>query len=332
MLSETVQAVPDSAYRQCEEIARQHGRTFYFASRWLPAAQRRAILATYAWCRIADDIVDAAPDRGADRSLASLMNWQRQLGAPTDPVALAFAASRKRFAIPIEPVLDLLTGVRMDLDTFRYVNWSELHTYCYRVAGTVGLMVAPILGCRDQAALVHAAELGIAMQLTNILRDVGEDAQLGRLYLPLDEIARFGCDPDSILAGTPGQGFRELMQFQIARARSLYASARHGVPALDSYGRFTTLLAGDLYARILNRIEAVDYDVFQSRAHCSTTRKLFALPGITSTFVRLSMTKRTFQSDGSVARLPIHAGEVPDPAQVMSMQSDTLRSGNQSYG
>jgi phytoene synthase len=268
---------------------RQHGRTFYFASRCLPPERRRAVLATYAFCRVADDIVDATQAASVEAVATALERWKDQIDRPMHPVAIAFAATRAQYSIPVRPVHDLLTGIQMDLTTNRYSSWSELRTYCYHVAGTVGLMVAPILGCRDQSALHHAAGLGIAMQLTNILRDVAEDARLGRLYLPLDEIAAFGCDPEAILAGRPGPRFPALIEFQIQRARALYADAHCGVGALIPRARFTTLAASRLYASILTEIEALNYDVFSTRAHVSSARKVRALPSIASAFVRHSL-------------------------------------------
>ncbi len=282
-----VPAQPD--WDRCAAIAREHGRTFYLASRFLPPGRRRAVLSAYAYCRIADDIVDAAPETGPVQAEAALARWEAQLIEPDDPVAVAFAETRARFRIPSRPARELVAGIRMDLSTDRYETWAALRTYCYRVAGTVGEMVAPIFGCRDAAALVHAAELGIAMQLTNILRDVGEDARLGRLYLPLDEIAAFGCDPEALLAGRPDAGFPDLMAFQIARARALYRSAHQGIRALAPSGRFTTLAASTLYSGILTEIERLDYAVFNTRAHVSSPRKMRALPGITAAFVRLSL-------------------------------------------
>jgi phytoene synthase len=276
-------------WARCAEIARTHGRTFYLASRCLSPSRRRAALATYAFCRIADDIVDTAGETGPDASAAALARWAEQVEHPDDPVAVAFAATRARFGIPVQPVHDLLVGIGMDLTPRRYATWVDLRGYCYHVAGTVGLMVAPILGCGDPHALTHAANLGIAMQLTNILRDVGEDAQRGRLYLPLDELESFGCDPEAVLAGRPGPGFPGLIAFQVARARSLYADASLGIPALGPSGRLTTLMASRLYAGILTEIEALGCDVFRARARVTSTRKIRALPGIASAFVRMSL-------------------------------------------
>ncbi|MBW3634051.1 MAG: squalene/phytoene synthase family protein, partial [Chloroflexi bacterium] len=232
------------------------------------------------------DIADRSADLvGAARALDA---WERQLDEPTDPIAVAFAAVRARHDVPVAAVRELLAGVRMDLAPSRFATWDDLRLYCYRVAGTVGLMVAPILGCRDDRALPHAVDLGIAMQLTNVLRDIGEDARRGRLYLPLEDLAAFGCDPEAILRGRPNGRFTDLLAFEIARARVLYADAQRGLPALSPSGRLTTLAGSELYATILTRIEEMEYDVLATRAHVTTHRKLRALPGVAATFARLS--------------------------------------------
>ena len=315
---------PDVAdWLHCEEIARHHGKSFYMASMLLPPARQRGVLATYAYCRVADDIVDGASGESPEATAAALARWGGQLTAPAHPVAVAFARTRERYAVPIQPVIELLTGVQMDLTTTRYASWDELRRYCYHVAGTVGLMVAPILGCRDPNALRHAADLGIAMQLTNILRDVAEDAQLGRVYLPLDEIEAFGCDAEAILAGYPGDRFRELMAFQIDRARGLYASALEGVYALSPSGRFTTLAASKLYSGILKEIEALDYDVYRMRAHVPTTRKLRSMAGASTDFFRMSVPFRD-QMPASGAFLEVETVRKPVAGQHVTADARRL--------
>jgi phytoene synthase len=296
--------VPPDVWQVCEAIAREHGKTFAFASRFLPEERRRGVLATYAFCRTADDIVDAAPGEGLDVAADLLDRWEAQLDTPDHPVTLAFLATRQRYAVPQQPARDLIAGVRSDLTPRRYTIWEDLRSYCFLVAGTVGLMVAPVLGCRDSAALDAAAELGIAMQLTNILRDVGEDARAGRLYLPLDEIAGFGCDPEAIMAGRPGSKFPALMAFQVARARELYALASRGLPALPPRSRFTTLAAGRLYARILDEIERQEYDVFRMRAHVSAGRKARALPGLAIAFGLASLSPGVGQPSSALETAP----------------------------
>jgi phytoene synthase len=272
-------------WRLCSEITREHGRTFYLASHFQTPARRRALHAIYAYCRIADDIVDRAATR--DEATALLAGWEAQLDAPSHPVAQTFAVTRAIYGIPVEPAHDLIDGIRSDLQPEPFATWDDLRGYCYRVAGTVGLLTAPVLGCSQASALPRAVDLGIAMQLTNILRDVGEDARQQRVYLPLADLDAFGCTPESLLAGRPVGRFRDLMAFEIARARNLYASARPGIAALSPAGQMTALAASRLYASILTRIEELDYDVFNTRATVHTRRKLGALPAVALDFARM---------------------------------------------
>jgi len=272
----------------CRAYIREHGRTFFFASHFLPPERRRAMHAAYAYCRIADDIVDRAPSVAA--AARAVDAWEAELAAPAHPVAVAFAEVRERYGVPSAPVRDLLAGVRMDLAPRRYADWDDLRSYCYRVAGTVGLIAAPILGCRDPEALPRAVDLGIAMQLTNILRDVGEDARMGRLYLPLTDLAAFGCDPEALLAGRPSGRFPDLMAFEIERARALYESARAGIPALLPAAQLAIVASAHLYGKILQRIEEQGYDVFAARAHVPTQGKLRAMPSVVAAFLGLYLT------------------------------------------
>ncbi|HEY8446590.1 MAG TPA: phytoene/squalene synthase family protein [Thermomicrobiales bacterium] len=295
-------AIADDPWAVCEAIAREHGRTFFLASRFLPRRRRRAILAAYAYCRIADDLVDRSETQSPAAITAALAQWEDELIAPRHPVAIAFAHARKEFDIPVEPVRDLLTGIRMDLAGTRFADWPALYTYAYHVAGTIGVIVAPILGCSDRRAIPMAAELGIAMQLTNILRDIGDDARHGRLYLPLDEIAAFGCDPDGIMRGQPGGRFNELLALQARRARALYASAERGLRALPPRSRLTALVASRLYSEILTELERTNYPVFDTRAYVCASRKLRAAPSILASFARLTLPGRSAQqSAGALA-------------------------------
>jgi phytoene synthase len=299
----------------CASIARAHGRTFFLASRFLTPAQRRAILATYAFCRIADDIVDSAPTRSIHHTIEALARWEDELTHPRHPVAIAFAIARREFNIPLQPAHDLFTGIWMDLSATRFTSWQHLYTYAHHVAGTVGLMIAPILGCTDPGALPYAAQLGIAMQLTNILRDIREDAERGRLYLPLDEVSAFGCTPEEILAGCPGAGFRDLLAYQIQRARTLYANAAHGYRALSPSGRLTALAAARWYADILTEIERMNYAVFTKRASVSLRRKMLRAPGIFLSFLRFTLPapshSQTFSS-GMLEYVPLPVQRWPE--------------------
>lgn len=270
------------AYAMCRTVAREVARTFYYGSLFLPAPKRRAAWALYAFCRTADDIADESavyPD-----PLGELARWRLALvetyaGRPRGPVMRAWADVLTRYPVPLAPALDLLAGVELDVRGVRFGTFADLRRYCYQVAGTVGLLMTPILGYQDAEALPLAVDLGIAMQLTNILRDVGEDAARGRVYLPDDELLAFGCSREGLLRGERSARFRELMAFQIARAEEYYARGLRGVRLLDADGRLAIALSGRLYHAILGRIRANEYDVFTRRAHVSLAGKLAAVPG-----------------------------------------------------
>ncbi|HEV3088168.1 MAG TPA: squalene/phytoene synthase family protein [Candidatus Elarobacter sp.] len=260
----------DDAYRACRKIARRHSKTFFLSSLFLAPPKRRAVWAVYAFCRTADDIVDrVAPAR---ERLEALAAWELGLresyeGRATDPVFVAFADAVRRFAIPLEPALDLLRGARIDLAVRRFERFDELCDYCYLVASTVGLLVMPILGALSPGAARYGIALGRAMQVTNILRDVGEDARMNRLYLPLEDVRRFGCTEESILAGRIDAPFVALMRYEIERVRAMYREAEPGIALLEPGSRYTVRLALALYRAILERIERNGYDVFARRAH-----------------------------------------------------------------
>lgn len=277
----------------CRDVTRKHGTTFYFACQLLPVHARRAIHAVYAWCRTADDVVDTAGHRDHDDLHARLDRWLAAIHEPFDPVSRAFAWVLHAYDIPDRAAHDLVAGVRMDLEPRRFETWLELRRYSYCVAGTVGLMTAPILGCQDRTALPCAIDLGIAMQLTNILRDVAEDARMGRIYLPVEDLCRFGVTPESILALEPDGDFEGLIRFEIDRARSLYLSARPGIPVLSIRGQVATLAGSRLYSKILHRIEARDYDVFGGRATVSTSAKLREMPVVLASVARMQLTRYT---------------------------------------
>ncbi|HEY0381023.1 MAG TPA: squalene/phytoene synthase family protein [Candidatus Elarobacter sp.] len=272
-----------ACYRACGAIARVHSRTFYLSSLFLSPAKRRAVWAVYAFCRTADDIVDRITP--ARERLAALDAWERKLfdaydGRATDPTFIALADAAHRFAIPIAPALDLLRGARMDVTVRGYATFEELQTYCYLVASTVGLLVMPILGTHSPEASRYAIALGRAMQMTNILRDVGEDARMGRIYLPAEDLRRFGCDESTIAAGIVDERFVALMRFQVERVRSLYGEAEPGIALLAPESRYTVRLALSLYRGILGRIEGNRYDVFTRRAYVPFAAKLLTALGV----------------------------------------------------
>jgi len=279
---------PDD-WARCRDITREHGRTFYFACQLLPPSKRRGIHAIYAWCRHADDLVDNTSGGDTDSVHVALDRWQQAITEPIDPVSRSFAWVVETYGISIEPAHDLIAGVRMDLDKPHFHSWDELRWYSYCVAGTVGLMTAPLLGCCDDEMLPRAVDLGVAMQLTNILRDVAEDASLGRVYLPDEDLDRFGVSRESLLALRPDGDFRGLMEFEIKRARDLYQQAHPGIRALSLPGQLTTLAGSHLYREILRRIEEQEYDVFHQRAAVSTRHKLAEMPVVFATFLRLQL-------------------------------------------
>jgi 15-cis-phytoene synthase len=270
----------EQAYARCETVTRQHSRTFHMASALLPAAKREAVRALYAFCRISDDLVD---EGGANRT-AELARWrQESLQAhphPDNLVALAWADARARYGIPRQYAEQLLDGVAADIDHLRYQTFEELAHYCYGVASTVGLMSMHIVGYASDDAIPYAIKLGVALQLTNILRDVGEDWQRGRFYLPLEEMAAFGLAEAELPISGDDPRWVAFMQFQIERTRQLYREALPGIGLLDVQGRFAIAAAAELYQGILDDIEANQYDVFNRRAHVSDLQKLRRLPGI----------------------------------------------------
>ncbi|MDT8304440.1 MAG: squalene/phytoene synthase family protein [Anaerolineae bacterium] len=273
-------AQSERAYLHCQTLTREHSHTFFVASALLPHAQRKAIRALYAFCRTSDDLVD----NDASDKASKLYHW-RQLtlhdhAHHDDPVSLAWADTRARYQIPRQYAEQLLDGVATDLTKTRYQTFDELAQYSYAVASTVGLMSMHIVGYSGKEAIPYAVKLGVALQLTNILRDVGEDWQNGRLYLPQDELEAFGLTEEDIDQGIVDERWRAFMRFQIERARQLYAEALPGVVMLDKKGRLAIAAAAELYQAILDDIEANDYDVFTRRAHVSTGRKLALLPGI----------------------------------------------------
>jgi 15-cis-phytoene synthase len=272
----------DHAYLECEQITRQHSKTFYVASGLLPYEKRRATRALYAFCRITDDIVDRAVSQ--DERQTVLQNWRDDVMAehPTsnDAVVLAWADARARFDIPTTYAQQLIEGCGRDLYQARYDTFGDLAEYAYSVASTVGLMAMHIVGFVGVEAVPYAVRLGVALQITNILRDVGEDWRNGRLYLPQEELNQFKVKESDIANGIVTPEWREFMRYQIRRNRELYAESIDGISLLHPNGRFAIAAAAKLYEAILLDIEAHDYDVFNRRASISTLGKVKRLPAI----------------------------------------------------
>lgn len=269
--------------RICRRITRNHAKTFYLASHGLPRSVRAHAYSVYAFCRWADDGVDCARD--ADDAAKKLDLAREALGdaygrGPVAPGLGAFRRTVQTRGIPQSLFLDLIDGMAMDLTIVRYADFAALDLYCYRVAGVVGLMMTHVFGYRHERCLPHAVALGTAMQLTNILRDVREDFDRGRIYLPLDELARFGVTEGQIAEGRVDERFRSFMAFQIERARSYDRNSEAGIPDLvGASSRLTVRLMGRMYGGILGEIERRNYDVFSSRSSVPGRRKLATILG-----------------------------------------------------
>jgi phytoene synthase len=269
-----------AAYKACAAITSANSRTFYLASALLPRRKCRAMRALYAYCRTTDDIVDRpGPDAPQE-----LEQWRRltldDRRAGDDPVGLAWAHIQAEYRIPLAYAERLIEGAQQDLRRGRYATFADLAEYCYSVASTVGLMAMHITGFSGPQAVPYAVRLGVALQMTNILRDVAEDWSRGRLYLPLDELASFGLEAADVAEGVVDDRWRAFMRLQIDRNRQLYDRAVPGISLLHRDGQVAVAAAAQLYAAILDDIEAHDYDVFNRRAHLSGCAKLRRLPGV----------------------------------------------------
>jgi phytoene synthase len=259
-------------------ITRQSNTNFYYSFSLLPRPQREALHAVYAFCRYTDDIVDEEPDPG--RKAVRLRRWRMELGralsgASAFPLLNQISAVARRFSIPVELFHDLIRGMEMDLTRTRYQRFDDLHEYCYLVASTVGLMCRPIFGALNPSTRAYAVNLGIALQLTNILRDVKDDARRGRIYLPLEDLERFGVREEDILQSRYTPQFVELMRYECDRARSYFDAARASLRDEDKYYFFAARIMWSIYAHLLRRIERDGYNVFAR--HISVSSLLKAL-------------------------------------------------------
>jgi phytoene synthase len=281
-------SLADEGYREAARITRGRARSFAFASVALDRATRRAAFATYAFCRRCDDAVDGVAVPEARAGVARLRGEVARMYAGDDggdAILAAFGDTVRARGVPREAIVGLIDGMEQDLTVNRYATWAELDRYCELAAGTVGRMMAAILGTRDAAALVPAAALGRAMQLTNVMRDVREDfVEHGRVYMPEEELARRGlsvawigraCDRGGLGDGAEAEAFRDLMREGARRARALYAEADRGIPRITSGpGRACVRLMRATYAEILNELEARGWDAFRGRASTSAATKV----------------------------------------------------------
>jgi phytoene synthase len=263
-------------FAHCAEITRKSSSNFYYAFKLLPGPRRRALCATYAFCRFIDDIAD---DDSVRQPAMLLERWREELervyrGNPTRAISRALADSVRRFTIPKNHFEEIIDGVEMDLGRKRYQSFEELRLYCYRVASAVGLICIEIFGYRNPQARSYAESLGIAFQLTNILRDVREDAGRGRIYLPLEDLERFAVKEEEILGGRHSDRFERLMEFEAVRAREFYAAAEYSLPPEDR----PRLLAAEamrlIYSALLHRIEKSRYRVMDGKIGLSAPHKI----------------------------------------------------------
>lgn len=263
----------------CEDKAAKSGSSFYYSFRFLPHDARLAITALYAYCREVDDVVDECHD--ADVALAKLVWWRQEIsrlyeGKPEHPVTQALQPHVKRLDLPQEQMIEIIDGMQMDLEQARYASFKDLNLYCYRVAGVVGQLSAQIFGFSDRQTLKYAHDLGIAFQLTNIIRDVGEDARRGRIYLPVDELQRFNVPAADILAYKETPEFGELMKYQIDRAEKYYQQALAQLPKIDRKRQRCGLVMAAIYRTTLEEIkhDGVTH-VLNQRLSLTPIRKLW---------------------------------------------------------
>jgi phytoene synthase len=262
----------------CQQKAAQSGSSFYYSFLFLPPPRRRAITALYAFCREVDDVVDEVPDPGVART--KLAWWRQEIarafgGTPQHPVAQALVPVIREFALPPDQFATIIDGMAMDLEQSRYLDFPALELYCHRVAGVVGLMSAEILGYADPQTKSYARDLGVAFQLTNICRDVGEDARRGRIYLPQDDLARFEVTPSSLLRAEYSPAFRDLMAFEVDRAQQWYARALDQLPPVDRKAQRPGLIMAAIYRTLLNEIARDGYRVLDRRTSLTPVRKLW---------------------------------------------------------
>ena len=262
----------------CADKAARSGSSFHYSFRLLEPARRTAITALYAYCREVDDVVDDVSDPSLAR--VKLAWWRTEVdaifsGTPQHPVATALVPVVRRYGLQQAQLHTVIDGMQMDLEQARYLSFDDLETYCDRVAGVVGLMSAEIFGYTDAATRDYARDLGIAFQLTNIVRDVGEDARRGRIYLPQDDLARFGVAPSDVLRGRPSTSFVALMTFEVDRARQWYDRALAQLPAGDRRAQRAGLAMAAIYRTLLDEIARDGYRVLEGRIALTPLRKLW---------------------------------------------------------
>jgi phytoene synthase len=265
-------------HEYCQQKAAHSGSSFYYSFLFLNKERRRAITALYAFCREVDDVVDECSDAGVAR--IKLAWWRKEIsdiyhGRPQHPVSRALAEVAGQFRLQEQHLQEIIDGMEMDLDRNRYPDFDSLKLYCHRVAGVVGLLSAEIFGYQDPRTLQYATDLGMAFQLTNIIRDVGEDARRGRIYLPLDELEQHGVGAADILQSRETDNFRRLMEFQIERALVFYHQAFAHLPDIDRKSQRAGIIMAAIYRTLLDEIQADGCRVLTQRISLPPARKLW---------------------------------------------------------
>jgi 15-cis-phytoene synthase len=262
----------------CQQKAAASGSSFYYSFLFLPAERRRAITALYAFCREVDDVVDESSD--AQLAATKLAWWRQEIanlyaGKPHHPVSRALEPHLRPFSLDEKHLQEIISGMEMDLTQTRYLDWKGLERYCYHVAGVVGLLAARIFGYGDARTLDYARSLGIAFQLTNIIRDVGEDARKNRIYLPMEDLQKFNVPASEILGLRQSEAFTRLMQFEAGRARSHYEDALRALPAADRKAQRPGLIMAAIYRTLLEEIERDGFSVLHRRTSLTPLRKFW---------------------------------------------------------
>ena len=269
-----------AAFEYARKITAHYSKSFYFSAQMLPREQRWATFALYGFCRHCDNLIDTPRQRTETEILGEIQRLTEELqiayntGESQDPIIRVFILVAKAYGIPIAYPLDLLNGVAMDVQQTRYKTFDELSLFCYRVAAVVGLMMTHVLGYKDECAFDYARQLGIAMQLTNILRDIKEDKEMGRLYIPQADLAQFGVTEQDIFNEKMTPQLRALMKFQVERAHQYYTEAIPGISLLKTESQYAIYSAARIYRGILRKIEDRDYNPFLNRVFVSSTQKV----------------------------------------------------------
>lgn len=278
-----------ASYRSAEAVARKRARNFYYSFVVLPPGKRRAFHAVYAFMRYCDDVSDG--NAGLETKRAMLRDWRAQLDSAfsdkhqENPILPAFRDTVRAFSIPTQYFHWIIDGAEMDLNTFQYETFDDLYKYCFHVASAVGLVCLQIFGFGEERAKKYAEQCGIAFQLTNILRDIKEDAEMGRIYLPAEDLRRFSYTPEELRRGIVNESFINLMRFEAERARDYYSRARNLLPLVEDASRPALWAMIEIYRRILDKIVQRRFDVFSNSIHLANSEKAsVALRALTMRF------------------------------------------------